>query len=105
MEAPEFSTAVFNYKLVSDYTTQHADGSLVRQTPLGGLILTFYIERFGYPTLMEQKFKEDGSLGEIVRFETEGHVLREIQSGVILSRVAAAALRDRLNDLLNEPAV
>ena len=102
MDEPQSPTAVFNYKLVSDYTTRHADGSLARQAPLGGVILTFYVERFGYPTLMEQKFKEDGSLGEIVRFETEGHILREIQSGVVLSRVAAAALRDRLNALLDE---
>lgn len=94
-------TVLFKYKPVNGYATQRADGAVVTGTTNGEVFCIFYVERPGLPSLLEQELDASGNWGKVVNFEHEGSVLREIQSGITMSRTTAADLRDRLTRLLD----
>ena len=92
----------FNQIKAHDYCTKHVDGAFAVEALQDGVQLTFFIERHPIPQIIEHEIKDDSSLGEIVHIEGKEGIIREIQTGLILTKESAEALRDRLIELLKE---
>jgi hypothetical protein len=76
----------FIYKFSENYNPKYVNGAYGGVNPSGEIVANFYLERMPIPKKVEQKVKEDGSIGAEIKIEPESHgrnFIRFIETGVV----------------------
>jgi hypothetical protein len=97
----------FVYKERSDYLTSHADGAQVGTTPQANIYMGFYLERPWNPTKVTHSLLTSGQLGGVTTQEgeagaraSEPTLIRELQTGVVLSVTTAKQILQSLKQAI-----
>lgn len=93
----------FHYVKSNFFRVMHVDGVIGDDTPTGFIHMTVYSERPALPQKSKHKLTEDGALGEPAFTGKEGFV-REMDADLIFDRDTAIAMRDWLDDRIQETA-
>lgn len=86
----------------------HVDGALGGLTPTRNIFVSLYSQRNPLPTLIEQRFSSDGTLGEVINREGKVGLFREMEIGLVLTAPVARELAGFLTEqakLLDESVV
>ena len=102
METTNFPDIDFHYLKTSSYRTYHVDGIFGGLTPQGNLYAEIFLERKPTPTMIRQKVKETGELGDEVLREGKSGFIREIECGLIMNIDSAKDFHKWLGDRIAE---
>lgn len=96
---PELPARVrFDYIKSSSYRVVHADGVWGGVTPRGWIQMNFFSERHAIPKSLIHELTPEGKLGPEVDRVTRDSVVREVETGVVLSLETARSLEKWLRD-------
>lgn len=86
----------FNYLRFGNYHIDHVDGAIGNITPKGFLHIDFFSERAAIPKTVEYEFGADGQPDNSTEniIEAKEGIVRHIQSGIIMNKKTAIAVRD-----------
>ena len=94
----------FKYLFLDDYHPEYVSGAFGGITPRKDIVLNFFFERSGLPNKQTFKVQADGTIGKMAEKvepgDLEASFVRQVKSGVILSREVAIEMRDFLNEML-----
>lgn len=97
----EEDTITFRYVFSEDYSPVYVNGAHGGPTPMGDVVIHFYLDRLALPRSFAHRLNPDGSLGEQVSAEPPGHertMVRFVPTGVILHIDAAKVLHQWLGE-------
>lgn len=93
----------FDYIKTNSYRNYHVDGLFGGLTPNGYIHMDLFVERNPIPNWVEQDLQELGIPGkEIKRNITTEGIIRQIECGLIVDIKTAVAIRDWLNNKIND---
>lgn len=95
----------FKYLFLEDYHPEYVSGIFGGKTPRNEIVLNFFFERAALPLEQTFQIKSDGRLGEENKNKAKPtdlstSLVRQVKSGIIVSKEVAVELRDLLNELL-----
>lgn len=76
----------------------HVDGALGGLTPSRNIFVSLYSQRDPLPTVIEQRFSPDGTLGEEISREGKTGLFREMEIGLVLTAPVARELAKFLTE-------
>jgi hypothetical protein len=91
----------FKYVHPEDLRDLYANGIFGGLTPRNELYIHFYSERHPIPKTATHRIDDKGMLSKDGDMELGGDVVRLVQSSIIIDEGTAIALRDWLNDRLD----
>lgn len=95
----------FKYLFNDDYHPEYVTGMFGGQTPRSEIVLNFFFERQGLPNTQTFSITEEGRLGDEESCEPadlHGSLVRQVKSGIIISKEVGRELRDFLDEILEE---
>jgi hypothetical protein len=95
----------FAYEKSSSFSTIYADGAMGGPVPSGNVYVAFFVERAAHPDASFHKIDPGGRVAEQVRTEGHPHLVRELQTAVILNLNSARAVRDLLSGFIAQVEV
>jgi len=92
------SSIKIHYHKANFFRVVHVDGVFGGITPSRNIFVSLYNQRTPLPTLVEQRFSADGTLGEEISREGKTGVFREMEVGIVLTAPVAREIARFLNE-------
>ncbi len=88
-ESIQPSSIKIHYHKANFFRVVHVDGVFGGITPSRNIFVSLYNQRTPLPTLIEQRFCADGTLGDEISREGKTGVFREMEVGIVLTAPVA----------------
>lgn len=97
-ESTQPSSIKIHYHKANFFRVVHVDGVFGGITPSRHIFVSLYNQRTPLPTLIEQRFFADGTLGDEISREGKTGVFREMEVGLVLTAPVAREIAKFLNE-------
>lgn len=94
-------TLTFRYLKSPMFRVIHVDGVWGGLTGRADIHMVIYSERPSIPDSMTHQIEDDGTIGDVIKVQTIGGVVREVEADIIMDYPTAKALHEWLTDKVN----
>ena len=96
------SEVTFFYDKASNFSTSPVDGAVGGPVPSGNIYLAFFLERGGIGTTATHRVAPDGTVQEQIRTDLTPHVVRELQTAIVMNLNSARAIHGLLGGFIKQ---
>jgi len=92
----------FFFETAPDHRVIASNGAWGGMTPRGDIYIDFFIEKQAVPDSIKNSVSEEGNLGKIIEMKPPKRFVRELQVGVLLTKLEAQNLVKFLNERIQQ---